>query len=67
MCDHELEGKAKALVWSTFGLGATLSLIQGLAHPEGWLWTIVRVADGVLFLLALAVWLSLVRRDRERR
>jgi hypothetical protein len=62
----ELQAKAKSLVWLTFGVGAILSLIQGLAHPDGWLWMTVRVADGVVFVLALAAWLGSVRRDRER-
>jgi hypothetical protein len=66
MSAAELQANAKSLVWLTFGLGAILSLIQELSHPEGWLWMTVRVAVGVVFVLALAAWLASVRRDRVR-
>ena len=41
---------------ASIAVGSIFGLVSGIAAPSGWLWTILWALDGVVFVLALAVW-----------
>jgi hypothetical protein len=46
---------AKGVVVATIALGAIFGAVSG-ALSSGWLWTGLRVTDGVVFVVAVVVW-----------
>jgi hypothetical protein len=56
---------AKSAVLASVGIGAVFGLISATANPTGWLWTALRVIDGVIFVVAVLAWLGTGWRSRE--
>lgn len=57
--------QAKNTMLASIATGAILGIISAAGSPSGWLWTAIRVINGVVFVLALLVWLA--ARWRSRR
>jgi hypothetical protein len=54
-------------VATTVGLAAILELVTAIAHVHGWLWTGLRAANAVVFILAcLVVLIGWVRQRLTR-
>ena len=53
---------AKGALYAAFGCAATLSLIEAIFDPNGWLWTAVRVFALGLLIIALLIWLVFFKR-----
>ena len=61
-----IQESAKDALFTAFGVGAILSLIEAILDPNGWLWTTVRVLALGLLIIALLIWVVMVRRSRPR-
>jgi hypothetical protein len=50
--------RSQKVLVASIAVGAIFGLINGIAAPSGWLWTALWALDGVVFVVALALWLA---------
>jgi hypothetical protein len=58
-------GTAQAVAWFTVGVGVIFALVTAIGHVHGWLWTALRVANAVVFVLAVLILLAGWLRARQ--
>jgi hypothetical protein len=54
-------------VATTFSFGALAGIIQTAVDPHGWLWEALRALIFVLFVVALALWLTALAKERRSK
>jgi hypothetical protein len=57
---------AQSILVISIAVGAIFGIISAAAGPSGWLWTLFRAIDGVVFAVSLIIWL-ITRRATPRR
>jgi hypothetical protein len=49
---------AQTVAWSAVGAGAIFALVTAIGHVHGWLWTALRVANALVFVVAVLILLA---------